>query len=343
MRVVTGLLSMGAIFALSISSALAGSFDGKWIAEIPPQDKPCNGTSILDVSVADGSVIGQVHNPWGYSAFTGKVDPDGSGVITFGTDNGTIHFSGDHFEVNWTNTRCGARTALGDRAPSVGQVKAIADQRKQYQETFDGLVARANAGDKTVDYTALRNAYPFTEQWDPYGNKTASLLQEAQAAQNGGDCSIALEKLGVVLKYDFTIDSAHSLRSDCLASDDPAGAQIESDIANGLVHSLMDSGDGNSERTAYIVNTMREELDVLANRHIQLKTRHTEVRGSNGHYYDVVQGLSIRTDGDSETKDNSLARQTEAISHTVYFDVGSFVAGRMSLNAAVSVASSAIH
>ncbi len=335
MRVGTGLFAVCVATALTMSPALAGSFDGKWMAEIPPQEKPCNGTSVLDVSVADGSVIGQVHTPWGYSAFTGKVDPDGSGVISFGTDTGTIHFTGDHFEVNWTNTRCGARTALGDRAPTVDQVKAIADQRKQYQEAFDDLVVRANRGDKAVDYTALRNAYPYTEQWDPYGNKTASLLREAQAAQVGGDCLVALEKLSVVLKYDFTIDSAHALRSDCIQGSDPAGAQIESDIASGLVHSLMDSGDGNSERTAYIVNTMREELDVLANRHIQLKTRHTEVRGSNGHYYDVVQGLSVQTGSDT--------RQTEAVSHTVYFDVGTLVSGRISHNAAVSVAASAIH
>jgi hypothetical protein len=323
-------------FVLAPRPAVAGGpFDGKWIAEIPPQEKPCAGTAVLEVVVANGSVIGQVHTPWGYSAFTGTLDADGSGPISFGNDLGMIHFSGDHFEVNWSNTRCGERAALGDRAPSEAQIKAIADQRRQYQETFNNLVARANAGDANVDYTALRNAYPFTEQWDPFGNKTATLLREAEAARNGGDCAVALEKLEVVLKYDFTIDSAHALRADCVAEESPAQAQIENSIANGLVHSLMDSGDGIGEKTAYVVNTMREEQDVLANRHIQLKTRHTEVRGSNGHYYDVVDGLSIRIP-------NGEA-QTEALSRTVYFDVGSIVSGRMSRNAASTVASIAIH
>jgi hypothetical protein len=315
------------------------AFDGKWIAEIPPQEKPCNGTSVLEVVVANGSLIGQVHTPWGYSAFTGKLDVDGSGPISFGNEVGMIHFSGDHFEVNWSNTRCGERTALGDRAPSEAQVKAIADQRRQYQETFDNLVGRANTGDARVDYTALRNAYPFTEQWDPFGNKTATLLREAEAARNGGDCAVALEKLEVVLKYDFTIDSAHALRADCIADANPSQAQIENIIADGLIHSLMDSGDGTSEKTAYIVNTMREEQDVLANRNIQLKTRHTEVRGSNGHYYDVVDGLSIR----KPSGEAQGSGQTEALSRTVYFDVGSIVSGRMSRNAAATIASTAIH
>ena len=325
--------------ALVSGPALAeGPFDGKWIAEIPPQEKPCNGTSVLEVVVANGSVIGQVHTPWGYSAFTGKVDGDGSGPISFGNDVGMIHFAKDHFEVNWSNTRCGERTALGDRAPSEAQIKTIANQRRQYQETFDSLVQRATAGDAGVDYTALRNAYPFTEQWDPFGNKTASLLREAEAAKIGGDCAVALEKLEVVLKYDFTNDSAHALRADCIGATNQAEAQIENNIANGLIHSLMESGDGLSEKTAYIVNTMREELDVLANRHIQLKTRHTEVRGSNGHYYDVVDGLSIRT----PSNDGQGSGQTEALARTVYFDVGSIVSGRMSRNAAATVASSAI-
>jgi hypothetical protein len=334
LRAFSCLILMAIVLAARPALAV-GPFDGKWIAEIPPQDKPCNGTSVLEVVVANDSVIGQVHTPWGYSAFTGKLDADGSGAISFGSDVGMIHFSGDHFEVNWTNTRCGERTALGDRAPSEAQVKAIADQRHQYMETFDILVGRANAGDAGVDYTALRNAYPFTEQWDPYGNKTAALLREAEAARNGGDCTVALEKLEVVLKYDFTIDSAHALRADCVAAASSAQAQIENEIAEGLIHSLMDSGDGASEKSAYIVNTMREEQDVLANRHIQLKTRHTEVRGSNGHYYDVVDGLSIRAPGGE-------GQGSEALSRTVYFDIGSIVFGRMSRNAAATIASVAI-
>lgn len=335
MRILLALFVL--VCALAPRAAFAaGSFDGKWIAEIPPQQRPCNGTSVLEVVVANNSLIGQVHTPWGYGAFTGIIDAAGNGSISFGGDVGTIHFSGDHFEVNWTNGRCGQRVALGDRAPSVAQIKEIAIQRRQYQETFDNAVARANAGDTTVDYTALRNAYPYTEQWDPFGNKTASLLSEAEAARNGGDCPVALEKLEVVLKYDFTIDSAHALRADCIAGSSPTAAQTENSIANGLIHSLMDSGDGASEKTAYIVNTMREELDVLANRHIQLKTRHTEVRGSNGHYYDVVDGLSVRPK-------TAGPDQTEAVSRTIYFDVGSIVAGRMSRSAAETVTTAAVH
>lgn len=131
------------------------------------------------------------------------------------------------------------------------------------------------------------------------------------------------------MNIDFLIDSAHAISADCLEDSDKAKARIEQNIADGLIHSLMHSGDGDTMNTAYVVSTLREEMDVLANRHIQLRTRQTSVRGSNGRFYDVVQGISIRNGGITDK--------------TVYFDIGSFVKGRESRRAAVAVAAAAIH
>lgn len=147
-------------------------------------------------------------------------------------------------------------------------------------------------------------------------------------------------------KLDFTIDAAHSLKAECLKqTGKPDQALIESDIANGLIHSLMDSsggarslartltdGDGSTEERAYVVTTYREEMDVLANRHIQLKYRQTEIRGSNGRYYDLVRGVSIRTGGgiDLALKD-------------VYFDISSFVTGRKSRRAMLATLDRQVH
>ena len=99
----------------------------------------------------------------------------------------------------------------------------------------------------------------------------------------------------------------------------------------------MNSGDGDSEKTAYVISTMNDELHVLAGRKIQIKARQTEVRGSDGHYYDEVQGISIRPGlgayGESVTR---------ASVKIVYFNVDSFVKGRESRRAAVATAAAAI-
>ena len=323
MRVMAILLA--AALACTASQALAGPHDGRWIAEIPPQAVPCNGTSVMRVIVVDETIMGEVHTPWGHNSFNGKIDADGSGTFTFGRDGGTIKFGGDHFDANWSNARCGLRHALGDREPSDAQKEQMAAERKQRQDRFAALVASAEAGDKGTDYTVLRANYPYTESWDPYGNRTAGLLQQAQAAQKGGDCPTALDKLDQVIKLDFTIDGAHALRADCLVGQKAAA---ESAIADGLIHSLMNSGDGASEKTAYVVVSMREEMDVLANRHIQTKTHETGVRGSDGHYYDQVEGISL--------KDGAKAK-------TLFFDVSAFTAGRLSRDAEIATVAGTIH
>jgi hypothetical protein len=312
-----------AIIAVCVGTAAAaqgGTFDGSWAALIPPQDG-CNGTSIMTLTMSGAVFQGQTRNPGNTEAFSGAVDADGSGTfIVYPRSSGTIRFTTDHFDANWNDGRC-RRHALGDRALTAGEAAAAYTQRKQSQTQYAELTRKATAGDRSVDFSLLRALYPFTDQWDPYGNKTAALLDQAAAASKGKDCPIAMQKLDAVLKLDFTIDAAHALLSDCLAATgSQAAAKIESDIADGLIHSLMDSGDGNTEATAYVVTTQREELDVLANRHLVLKLRETQIRGSNGRLYDEVQAAPAQ-DGQNVK--------------TVYFDVSSFANGRKSRMAAI--------
>jgi hypothetical protein len=334
MRVVPGLLlAMGVCLGLDMHSARAAGFDGKWVADIPAQDR-CNNTATLNMVVADGELSGQVHNPGDTANFTGKVDEDGNAnFVVNGHYQGTMKFTADHFDATWHNNLC-ERHAQGDRALTSAQRAALAAERDKHQAAHADLIKRAEAGDKTVDYSQLRAEAVYAKDWDFYDVKARGLLDQASAAAKGKDCVLAMEKLDEVIKLDFTIDSAHSLKSDCLKqTGDRDKARIETDIANGLIHSLMDStgGDhglfsgsgGANEQNAYVVSSMREEMDVLANRRIQIKTRQTEIRGSNGHYYDLIHGVSVT---------NGIGR-IDVTTKDVYFDITSFVTGRASRRA----------
>lgn len=319
------ILALVAAAALACATpAIAGSYDGRWIAEIPPQDVPCNGASVMRVTVLDDTLLGDVHTPWGSNSFRGKLEADGSGNFTFGGDGGTILFHGATFDANWSNQRCGARHALGEREASDGKKAEMVADRRQRQAAFAALVTDANSG-RSVDYTALRAAYPYSENWDPYGTRAKALLSEANAAQKGGDCAGALDRLAVAVRQDFTMDSAHALIADCSSGDT---AVRENAIADGLVRSLMTSGDGVSEKTAYVIVTLREEDDVLANRHIQIKTRQVNLRAGNGHYYDRVEGVSMK----------DTAKPV-----ALYFDVTAFTAGRLSRDAMLTTVNGTIH
>jgi hypothetical protein len=91
--------------------------------------------------------------------------------------------------------------------------------------------------------------------------------------------------------------------------------------------SLTRGGNGKIEATAYPVMTMHEERDILGEKQIVLKTREVEVRGGNGHFYDVVHGISVR-DG---------VRVQE-----VYFDVTTEVNARSSGIVAANAVASAL-
>ncbi len=326
MRLFPIIAAMTLALATSGTPAAADSFNGKWIAEMPPEAAPCNTTDVMTVVVMDGAVMGQI--PGRRATFSGKLDADGSGAISFGHDTGTIKFTADHFDANWVTPKCGQHHASGDRAPSDADNVRLLTERQQHQTRYAELVAAAEAGDPNIDYTALRALYPYSEHWDPYNNRTDGLMQQAEAAVKGGDCAAAVVLLDQIIKSDFTIDSAHALGADCLNAGNPQKAAIQNAIADGLIRSLMRSGDGDTEKTAYVVGTMREERDVLANRHIQLKTRQTGVRGSDGRYYDLVEGVSL--------KDGVQPRR-------VYFDVSAFVAGRLSRGAAIAIAAASLH
>lgn len=325
MRAFATLVFAALLLAVTAPLARAGGFDGNWVALLPPQDN-CNGTAVMTLTMSDNTFQGETRSSGSTQVFSGTIDAEGNGtILIYPRSSGTIKFSADHFDANW-NARACRRHAMGDRALSSSEAAVAYAQRRQLQSRYTDLARKAAQGDP-VDFAVLRSAYPYTDQWDPYGNKTTALLDQAAAAATGKDCTSAMEKLDAILKLDFTIDAAHALRSDCLAATgrEPA-AKIESNIADGLIHSLMDSGDGNTEASAYVVMTQREEMDVLANRQLAVKLRQTQVRGDNGHLYDVVQGTSA----------------TDVAVRTVYFDVSSLVNGRRSRLAAIETLASAM-
>jgi hypothetical protein len=352
-----GLCGLGLCLGLTTRPAAAAGFDGRWIADIPAQNR-CNFTGTMTLIVSGNDISGQVDNPPGINVpvahFTGRLDDSGFGNFVVNRRYaGTMTFKGDRFEATWNNGNCD-RHAEGERAPAPEQLAALAEARRQHQEAYAALVAQAEAG-QAVDWGKLRAESVYAADWDFYDGKVNGLLQQADAAVKGKDCGQALAILDQVIRADFIVDSAHALEADCLKkTGQPDKARVEDAIAKGLVHSLMDgfSGPhgllgppgGGTEESAYVVHSLREEMDVLANRHIQLKTRQTQIRGSNGHYYDLIQGVEIEAMGQAARVGPYLVarRGNVATPRSVYFDITSFVTGRASRRAAAQVAASQI-
>lgn len=180
-------------------------------------------------------------------------------------------------------------------------VAAAADPAGDYA----ALVTAAKDGDPGTDYTAMRQAYAMIAEYDPFGDKTNTLMRDGQAAYVAKDCKTALEKFRAAIALNFTLSDAHALSADCLEqAGDKAGEAREEFIAQGLFNSIISSGDGNSPATAFRIVTMHEEGVILA------------VAGVNG-----TKKTAITTDQGPVDKIDITDQQTGK-KGAVYFNTG---------------------
>jgi hypothetical protein len=147
---------------------------------------------------------------------------------------------------------------------------------------------RAENGDTNVDFTALRSAYPFTDQYDRHAMKTRTLVTESFNPMQANDCATALAKADEAFRIDFTIISLHAVKANCLMrSGDQAKANAQDAIARGLFQSVRGNADGKSEQTAFIVASLREE-DFMLVALGATKTGQALLKSPEGRLYDVI-------------------------------------------------------
>jgi hypothetical protein len=161
-------------------------------------------------------------------------------------------------------------------------------------DAYTDLVARADHGDATLDYTALRNAYALSDHYDPYGMQTKPLFSAAWEAFQAKDCNRAVASARAMFAINYVTVPMHFVVSDCLRqTDDAAGADREAAIARGLAKSLLDSGDGKSIATAYHVVSLNEEGFVLTM--LGFHEEKQALLSDGGHQYDLLEGRDEKT------------------------------------------------
>jgi Domain of unknown function (DUF4919) len=170
--------------------------------------------------------------------------------------------------------------------------------------TYDELVARAKAGDANVDYLALRDAYAESPSYDPYGSKLGELQSEMFEAYRRGDCAAVLAKAESILAANFVHVDAHLAAGLCHEKlGNEAAMRRERQIARGLIDSILQSGDGKSEQTAFVVIEVAEEYSLL--RALGLRPSNQALIHAQGHSYDRF-----------DTKSNDTGQQV-----VVFFNV----------------------
>jgi hypothetical protein len=174
------------------------------------------------------------------------------------------------------------------------------------QPTYESLLEKARRGDPGLDLTALRMA-------------SAARLAESKAADpelrkkmfealHQDQWAAVIETANQVLAQNYLDIDAHMFVAAAYEkTHQPEKAALHRTMGNGLMKSILASGDGRSFKTAFVVISVEEEYSVL--HHYRLHSDKQDLVTGEGHSYDVLT---------AENEDHEKA--------TVYFNIDKVVA-----------------
>ena len=170
--------------------------------------------------------------------------------------------------------------------------------------TYAEMVESAKRGDAGVDFAAMR--YAFLESGGPYKNGFSN-SRELNGLARAKDYEKLLARSNEFISMDFVDIRGHFFAGYALKALGREGeAQKESALAKALVQSILDSGDGKTQKTAYVVINVAEEYALMEWLGIQPNGQGLSAAGPNGPWYDADTGT----------------RNGETI--TLYFDISKF-------------------
>ena len=139
------------------------------------------------------------------------------------------------------------------------------------QSTYDALVAEAKAGNTMIDYQALRFARSELPGYNPYDALSDPDKGDLIRAMAGNDADRVAAIANDILSRDYPDIDAHAALATVLQRrGERDGAAFELAVANGLLRSIEQSGDGMTPETAFVVVGIAEEYSFLGSRGVQV-------------------------------------------------------------------------
>lgn len=139
------------------------------------------------------------------------------------------------------------------------------------QASYDALVAELKAGKTAIDYQALRFARSELPGYNPYDALSDPDKGDLIRAMSGNDADRVAAIANDIIARDYTDIDAHAALSTVLQRrGERDEAAFELAVANGLLRSIEQSGDGMTPETAFIVVGIAEEYSFLGARGVQV-------------------------------------------------------------------------
>lgn len=165
--------------------------------------------------------------------------------------------------------------------------------QQESKPSYESLLEKVKKSDPAADFTALRLAYADnppkgSEDTDPDTSKAMF------AAFRDNKYDKAIEYAQKILKGNFVDMNAHLvLAAAYKGKDDPDKEKFHRYVAEGLIKSILKSGDGKSQETAFVVISTGEEYVIL--RVFGLMPGSQSLLSANGHHYDRLDAVDPKT------------------------------------------------
>lgn len=165
---------------------------------------------------------------------------------------------------------------------------------------YEELLAGAKRDPHGADFTELRLAYTQSTEYDPYSPPDDNTLTALATALDAGDLQGAIDAIGHLLTSRYLDIEAHTYATSVYKQ---LGDEVKSTyhklFAEGLVRSIMQSGNGRSYQTAFVVVDVAEEYALL--KVLGIDSAPQSLREYGGHHFDVFEIHNAHTGETTET------------------------------------------
>jgi hypothetical protein len=178
-------------------------------------------------------------------------------------------------------------------APSADTGKSKEEKEKAFRE----IVERIKKSDATVDFRAARMLYSELESYSPMGGGKGGYTKLIADGEN----KKALELARETLKTNYLdIDAHWAAFAAANNLNDKELAAHHLYVIKGILDSIIKSGDGRSEATAFVVISVSEEYAML--RAFKLRPKGQAALKQDGHDFDVITCFDPARPETSEAK-----------------------------------------
>ena len=170
---------------------------------------------------------------------------------------------------------------------------AMSYSRQESGPPYESLLEWVRAGEPDADFTALRLAYadnPPQDAVDTDPDLSRSMFSSMSEKKYGK----AIEYAEKIMEGKFVDIDAHLVAS--AAYKEKGNSEKEKFhryVAEGLIKSILSSGDGKSQDTAFTVISTDEEYVIL--RVYGLMPGTQSLQSANGHHYDRLDAINPET------------------------------------------------